>query len=174
LQGELASIEGVPVIVAALKGLLSHALQERVNYVNARIEAQERGIRVIETRNPSIRDYSGSLQLSAKGTLGEHSVTGALLGENEIRITTIDDFPISVPPSRYMLFTLHRDMPGIIGRIGSLLGNFNVNIASMQVGRKIVRGEAVMVLNLDDPLPDGVLDEIMTVTGIREAYTVKL
>jgi D-3-phosphoglycerate dehydrogenase / 2-oxoglutarate reductase len=174
LQGELANIEGVPVIVAALKGLLSHALQERVNYVNARIEAQERGIRVIETRNPSIRDYSGSLQLSAKGTLGEHSVTGALLGENEIRITTIDDFPISVPPSRYMLFTLHRDMPGIIGRIGSLLGNFNVNIASMQVGRKIVRGEAVMVLNLDDPLPDGVLDEIMTVTGIREAYTVKL
>jgi D-3-phosphoglycerate dehydrogenase len=174
LQGELANIEGLPVIIAALKGLLSTALQERVNYVNARIEAEERGIRVIETRDPSIRDYAGSLRVSAKGTLGEHSVTGALLGENEIRITSMDDFPISVPPSRYMLFTLHRDMPGIIGRIGSLLGSFNVNIASMQVGRKIVRGDAVMVLNLDDPLPDGLLDEIIKVAGIRDAYTVML
>jgi D-3-phosphoglycerate dehydrogenase / 2-oxoglutarate reductase len=69
---------------------------------------------------------------------------------------------------------MHRDMPGIIGKIGSLLGSFNVNIANMQVGRKIVRGDAVMVLNIDDPLPDGLLEEIMKVTGIRDAYTVTL
>jgi len=174
LQGELASGESQPVVVAALKGLLSQALQERVNYVNASIEAKERGIRVIETRDESTRDYSGSLHLSAKGSLGEHSVAGALLGDDEIRVTSIDDFPIGVPPSRYMLFTLHRDMPGIIGRIGSLLGNFNVNIASMHVGRKIVRGDAVMVLNLDDPLPEGVLAEIEKVSGISKAYTVTL
>ncbi len=73
-----------------------------------------------------------------------------------------------------MLFTLHRDMPGIIGKIGSLLGSYNVNIASMQVGRKIVRGDAVMVLSLDDPLPEGILNEITKVAGIRDAYTVKL
>ena len=73
-----------------------------------------------------------------------------------------------------MLFTLHRDMPGIIGKIGSLLGGYNVNIASMQVGRKIVRGDAVMVLSLDDPLPEGILKEITKVAGIRDAYTVKL
>jgi D-3-phosphoglycerate dehydrogenase len=72
------------------------------------------------------------------------------------------------------LFTLHRDMPGIIGRIGSLLGGFNVNIASMQVGRKIVRGDAVMVLSIDDPLPENILDEIKKVSGIRDAYTVTL
>ncbi|MDX2097485.1 MAG: phosphoglycerate dehydrogenase [Leptolyngbyaceae cyanobacterium bins.59] len=174
LQGELANNESQPVVVAALKGLLFHALQERVNYVNASIEAKERGIRVIETRDASMRDYSGSLHLTAKGTLGEHSVTGALLGDHEIRITSVDDFPINVPPNRYMLFTLHRDMPGIIGKIGSLLGSFNVNIASMQVGRKIVRGDAVMVLSIDDPLPDGILAEITKVPGIRDAYTVSL
>ena len=174
LQGELATNQGQPVVVAALKGLLSPALRERVNYVNASIEAKERGIRVIETRDASIRDYTGSLHLTAKGTLGEHTVTGAVLGESEIRITSVDDFPVNVCPTHHMLFTLHRDMPGIIGKIGSQLGSFNVNIASMQVGRKIVRGDAVMVLSLDDPLPEGILAEIIKVPGIRDAYTVTL
>nr|WP_290225231.1 phosphoglycerate dehydrogenase [Trichocoleus desertorum] len=174
LQGEVATSDTQPIVIAALKGLLSHALQERVNYVNASIEAKERGIRVVETRDASVKDYTGSLVVSAKGSLGEHSVTGALLGGDEIRITNVDEFPVNVPPNRYMLFTLHRDMPGIIGKIGSLLGSFNVNIASMQVGRKIVRGDAVMVLSIDDPLPDGILAEILKVPGIRDAYTVTL
>ncbi|MEQ9359787.1 MAG: phosphoglycerate dehydrogenase [Coleofasciculus chthonoplastes F3-SA18-01] len=175
LQGELATNNSQPLVVASLKGLLSQALRERVNYVNASIEAKERGIRVIETRDASVQDYSGgSLLLSAKGSLGEHSVTGALLSDGEIHITSIDEFPINVPPSHHMLFTLHRDMPGIIGKIGSLLGSFNVNIASMQVGRKIVRGDAVMVLSIDDPLPEGILTEITKVPGIRDAYTVTL
>ncbi len=66
------------------------------------------------------------------------------------------------------------DFPGIIGKIGSLLGGFNVNIASMQVWRKIVRGDAVMVLSVDDPLPEGIVTEITKVPGIRDAYTVTL
>lgn len=174
LQGDLATNQSQPIVVAALKGLLSHALQERVNYVNASLEAKERGIRVTETRDANIKDYSGSLHLSAVGSLGEHSVAGALLGDFEMRITSIDGFPVNVPPSHYMLVTVHRDMPGIIGKIGSLLGSFNVNIASMQVGRKIVRGDAVMVLSIDDPLPEGILSEILKVAGIRDAYTVTL
>ncbi len=174
LQGELANNQSQPIVVAALKGLLSYALRERVNYVNASIEAQERGIRVIETRDASIRDYKGSLLLQAKSPSEEHEVTGTLLGDGEIRITTVDGFPINVPPNQHMLFTRHRDMPGIIGKIGSLLGSFNVNIASMQVGRQIVRGDAVMVLTIDDPLPEGILEEILKVPGIRKASTVTL
>ncbi len=174
LQGDLAGNDTQPVVVAALKGLLSHALQERVNYVNATIEAKERGIHIVETRDSTVRDYPASLSLSAKGSMGNHSVTGALLGEDDIRITDVDGFPINVPPNKHMLFTLHRDMPGIIGKIGSLLGSFNVNIASMQVGRKIVRGDAVMVLSIDDPLPEGIMSEILKVPGIRDAYTVAL
>lgn len=176
LQGELAAQQSQPIVVAALKGLLTQALRERVNYVNAMIEAKERGIRIIETRDESVRDdyAGGSLQLMATGSNGEHRVMGALLGDGEIRITNVDEFPVNVPPSRYMLFTRHRDMPGIIGKIGSLLGSFNVNIASMQVGRRIVRGDAVMVLSLDDPLPEGILAEITKVAGISDAYTVVL
>jgi D-3-phosphoglycerate dehydrogenase / 2-oxoglutarate reductase len=172
--GDLANEKTKPIVTAALKGLLTPALRERVNYVNAGIEAKERGIHVSETLNPDVRDYSAALSLTAKGTLGQHTVTGALLGDREIRITSIDEFPINVEPAEHMLFTLHRDVPGIIGKIGSLLGQFNVNIASMQVGRKIVRGDAVMVLSLDDPLPEGILTEIKKVTGITDAYTVQL
>jgi D-3-phosphoglycerate dehydrogenase len=174
LYGDLAEQQTKPIITAALKGLLSPALQERVNYVNAGIEAKERGIHVVETRDASVRDYAATLTLTAKGVLGQHSVTGALFGDEEIRITSVDDFPVNVAPTQHMLFTLHKDVPGIIGIIGSLLGKFNVNIASMQVGRKIVRGDAVMVLSLDDPLPDGILNEIKQVSGISDAYTVTL
>ena len=174
LQGNLTEVNSQPIVVASLKGLLSPALRERVNYVNAAIEAKERGIRVIEIKDASVRDYSGSLHLEARGAIGEHSVTGVLLSNGEIRITDLDDFPINVPPSNNMLFTRHRDMPGIIGQIGSLLGRVNVNIASMQVGRKIVQGEAVMALSLDDTLPEGLLAEITKVAGIQDAYTVKL
>ncbi|MGK7926678.1 MAG: phosphoglycerate dehydrogenase [Spirulina sp.] len=174
LQGNLATEQSQPIVVASLKGLLSQALRERVNYVNASIEAKERGIRVIETKDASSSDYSGSLHLNAHGSLGEHSVTGVLLEDGEIRVTNINGFPINLPPSSHMLFTLHRDMPGIIGRLGTLLGNFNVNIASMQVGRQIVRGNAIMALSLDDPLPDGLLQEITEIPGINDAYTVTL
>ena len=117
LQGELAQNDTKPIVIAALKGLLSNALQERVNYVNASIEAKERGIRVVETKDTTAQDYTGSLYLSAKGSLGEHSVTGVLLGGSEVRIIDMDNFPINVPPTKYMLFTLHRDMPGIIASL---------------------------------------------------------
>lgn len=174
LQGELAENNSQPLVVAAIKGLLSKALRERVNYVNAAIEAKERGIHVTETRDTTAKDYSNSIFLEATGTKGTHSVTGALLNDGEIRIINLDNYPVNVAPNNYMLFTLHRDMPGIIGKIGSLLGNFNVNIASMQVGRKIVRGDAVMVLTIDDPLPEGILEEILKVAGVTDAYTVTL
>lgn len=174
MQGELAERDGQPMIIAALKGLLTLALQERVNYVNASLEAKERGIRVVETRDPSSRDYAGSIHLAAHGPNGKRSVGGALIGEREVRVTEIDGFPINVPPSTNMLMTLHRDMPGLIGKIGTLLGTYNVNIASMQVGRKHVRGDAVMVLSLDDPLPDGILEEVLKEPGIRDAFVVNL
>ncbi|BAC90080.1 phosphoglycerate dehydrogenase [Gloeobacter violaceus] len=174
LQGILAAKDAQPIVVAALKGLLTPALRERVNFVNALLEAKERGIRVTETRDSAFADYAGSIRLEARGPEGERSVTGALLAEDELRITNIDEFPISVAPSRYMLITLHRDMPGIIGKVGSFLGSYNVNIAGMQVGRKLVRGDAVMMVSLDDPLPEGLLGEIESVPGIRKAYTVNL
>jgi len=95
-----------------------------------------------------------------------------VFADGELRITTIDEFPVNVAPSRHMLIARHRDMPGIIGQLGSVLGEHNVNIASMQVGRRIVRGDAVMVVSLDDPIPASLLATINAINGIQQAHTV--
>ncbi len=175
LQGEFTQHPSQPLIVASLKGLLSTALGDQINYVNASLEAESRGISVIELTDEVSNDFSGgSLQLDTYADKGGHSLTGTVLADGDLRITSIDEFPVNVTPSRYMLFTRHRDMPGIIGKLGSLLGIHNVNIASMQVGRKIVRGEAVMVLSIDDPIPSEVLASILSIDGINAAHPVIL
>ncbi|KEF43095.1 MAG: 3-phosphoglycerate dehydrogenase [Cyanobium sp. CACIAM 14] len=175
LQGEFASHPPQPLVVASLKGILSTALGDSINYVNATLEARERGIHVLEVKDEASRDFAGgSLQLSSRSPRGNHSVTGAVFSDGELRITSIDEFPVNVTPSRHMLFTRHRDMPGIIGQLGSVLGEHNVNIASMQVGRRIVRGDAVMVLSLDDPIPPRLLAVIHAINGIQTAHPVTL
>jgi D-3-phosphoglycerate dehydrogenase len=175
LQGEFASHPAQPLVVAALKGMLSTALGDSINYVNATLEAKERGIHVLEVKDESARDFAGgSLQLSSSSAKGDHTVTGAVFADGELRITSVDEFPVTVNPSRHMLFTRHRDMPGIIGKLGSLLGKHNVNIASMQVGRRIVRGDAVMVLSVDDPIPSDLLTAIHAIEGIQTANPVTL
>ena len=78
-------------------------------------------------------------------------------------------FDIDLNPTGSMLFVINKDIPGVIGNIGSLLGEHNVNIAAMQVGRRIVRGEAVMVLSIDDPIPPELLISIHSIDGIQEA-----
>jgi len=175
LQGEFVQHPSKPLIIASLKGLLSKALGDRINYVNASLEAESRGISVIENKDESRPEFaSGLLQLTTYGDKGENSVAGSIFADGELRIISIDQYPVNVSPSRYMLLTRHRDMPGIIGKLGSLLGNNNVNIASMQVGRKIVRGEAVMVLSIDDPVPSNLLQSILEVEGINSANPVTL
>ncbi len=175
LQGEFAQHPSQPLVVASLKGFLTSALGDRINYVNASLEAKGRGIHVLEVKDDASRDFAGgSMQLSTRGESGGHSVVGAVFADGDLRITGIDEFPINVSPSRHMLFTRHRDMPGIIGQLGSLLGEYNVNIASMQVGRRIVRGDAVMVLSIDDPIPSALLNSILLIKGIQEAYPVTL
>ena len=175
LQGAFASHPSQPLVIASLKGLLGAVLGDSINYVNASLEAKARGIHVLEVKDETSRDFAGgSLQLTSRGDQGSRSVTGAVFADGELRITSIDEFPVNVTPSRHMLLTRHRDMPGIIGQFGSLLGQHNVNIAAMQVGRKIVRGDAVMVLSIDDPVPDTVLESIKAVEGIQEAHPVTL
>ena len=175
LQGEFAHHPSQPLVVATLKGLLSTALGDRINYVNASLEAQARGISIDEVKDEASPDFpGGSLELTAVTDSGSHSLAGTVLAEGALRISSIDEFPINVSPSRYMLFTRHRDMPGIIGKLGSLLGTHNVNIAAMQVGRKIVRGEAVMVLSVDDPIPAQLLNSILSVDGINQAHSITL
>ncbi len=175
LQGDFANHPSQPLVIASLKGLLGAVLGDSINFVNASLEAKARGIRVLEVKDEASRDYAGgSLQLISRGDQGSRSVTGAVFADGDLRITSIDEFPVNVTPSSHMLFTRHRDMPGIIGQLGSMLGEHNVNIAAMQVGRKIVRGDAVMVLSIDDPIPAALLQTVTAIEGIQEAHPVSL
>ena len=123
---------------------------------------------------PGIIGKLGSLLGSNNVNIASMQVGRNIVRGEAVMVLSIDQFPVNVSPSIYMLVTRHRDMRGIFGKLGSLLGSNNVNIASMQVGRKIVRGEAVMVLSIDDPIPNKLLEPIIEVDGITNANPVTL
>jgi D-3-phosphoglycerate dehydrogenase len=94
--------------------------------------------------------------------------------QGEPRIVLIDGFWVDVPIEGYLLLTKHTDKPGLVGRVGTVLGESDVNISSMQVGRRNPRGEALMILTLDDPVPPSVRDRIAAYPDITEVRTAKL
>lgn len=161
-----------PLAAAALKGVMGHFLSgERVNLVNAPLLAKERGIEVDTTKRSEMPVYTDLIELKMRTGEGERSVAGTFIRTGEPRIVMIDDFAVDAVPEGYMLVFQNDDQPGMIGMIGTLLGNHNVNIAGMQLGRQKKQGRAVAILNLDDPIPDEVLKELRSLPRI---YDVKL
>lgn len=159
-SGDLVDLDVGPVTRAVLIGLLQPVLAQPVNEVNAPVIAESRGIRVTESKIAGDHDLPNLIRLQVTDEDGSCCVAGTVLGRREIRIREIDGFAIDMAPARYLLFATHRDRPGIIGTIGTLLGEHRINIAGMHVGREEVGRRAVMVLTLDDPVPEGLLAEI--------------
>ena len=100
--------------------------------------------------------------MSVKVKSGEraYTVAGTLLDENDIRIVQINGYIMDVVPSRYMLITTHYDRPGVVGHVGTILGSEKINIAGMQLGRQAIGGEAIMVIQVDVPVPQAVIEKI--------------
>ena len=159
--------------LAAVRGFLSTAGADTLTLVNARLVAGEHGLEIREGRSTRPSDFTGLLvglrAVCEGGTT--HSVEGTVL-EGEVRITAIDGYPMNVTPTGRMLVTAHRDRPGIIGAVGMLLGQRQINIAGMQVGRNAPGQEAVMVVMVDNPIPPDVLGEIKAVVGLQRARYV--
>ncbi|MCS6950169.1 MAG: phosphoglycerate dehydrogenase [bacterium] len=163
---------------AVVTGLLQPVLSEPVNPVNALLIAQSRGIHVTQSlqQRPEPHElYPSAITVRAHASDGEkHEVTGTVFGKNDARIVTVDGFRVDVIPQGIMLFTQHTDKPGIIGRVGTLLGSRNVNIAGMHLGREKVGGRALMVLMVDDPIDASLLAEIRALDGMETAQLVEL
>jgi D-3-phosphoglycerate dehydrogenase len=167
--------------MAALQGLLSKATDEQaVNLVNARYIAQRQGIEVEEHTQLQEGEFSGrtitlrvQTAVSSSNPLGVRSFEGSIVN-GEPRIVRVNDLRVDVSPVGYLLVSRHTDKPGIIGKVGTALGNHNVNIASMEVGRKAVKGEAVMILNVDDFVPQSIIDEISKIDGVDNLRFVNL
>ncbi|MFH0887195.1 MAG: phosphoglycerate dehydrogenase, partial [bacterium] len=158
--GELAALEVSPLTTSLLKGLLQPVMQESVNFVNAPVIAKERGIKVTESKSEESTDFANLITVKIKGPKQSRTVSGTLFGSFGPRITAIDDFKTDVVPEGYILVCSHKDKPGIVGKIGTYLGNKGINIAGMDVGRSEIGGRAVMLLNVDDVIPDKLIAEI--------------
>jgi len=147
--------------LAGLKGLFSSIIHEPVTYVNAPLLAQERGIQIKETKSSVSRDFVNLVLVSAETDQGPVTVGGALVGKkDEERIVRVYDYEMDMAPERFMCFIRYSDVPGVIGKVGSVLGSSEINIASMQVSREKIGGEALMGLTVDEEIPQSVLDKI--------------
>jgi len=172
-RGELAGVETAPVRLAVLQGLLAGVCEQRVTPVNAPLLARERGLKYGERSVPDGESYAGLLVLRAETSDGPHEFAGTVLRE-ETHIVEADGYWVDFVPSGPLLITYHRDRPGMIGRVGTLLGAADVNISGMYVGRQAPREQAMMVLTLDDPVPPAVLAQINAEPDIERASGVIL
>lgn len=172
--GELTGLETGPVGRAVLKGLLQPILTESVNLVNAPSIAESRGIRITESTSSACEDYTSLLSVEVKTDKGIKKIEGTLFGAKDIRIVRIDGYQIDIVPEGYMLVTTHLDRPGVIGRVGMICGDNNVNIAGMHVGREGIGKRAVMIINLDDAISEPVMKQIKELEGIETAKLVNV
>jgi D-3-phosphoglycerate dehydrogenase len=172
--GEVTGLNTDILTVTFLKGLLTAILEENVTDVNAPHLAKARGIRVVETSVAESEVYASLIAAELTTDKGTWRTAGTLFHKREPRIVRIDGFPLEALPSGWMLVFSNLDVPGVIGRIGTLCGRHAINIAGMQLGRERRGGRAVSILNLDDPIPEPVLAEIRAMPDIVFAKLVKL
>ena len=171
--GEIADYDCSVLTAALLTAFLARFSAERVNPVNARAVAAAHGITVVEQRGARASEFANLISLQAVGDRGTSRVGGTLL-LNEPHIVTFNDFRIDLVPQGTFLMSWHADRPGVIGAIGTLLGQNNINIASMQVGRDRPRGDAVMIVSVDDPVPESILADIRRIPGMADVLSVTL
>jgi D-3-phosphoglycerate dehydrogenase len=169
-QGELAERDVSLVTAAAIKGLLQPFTEERVNAVNARLVAAGRGLKLVERRTPRQSEgYPNGLLLRTDG-----SELAGIVMLGEPHVTRVGSFRVDLVPEGRYLISRHEDRPGVIGQIGTILGEADVNIASMQVGRDAPRKRAMMFVSVDEPVGEAVLDRLRQVTSVADLRYVEL
>jgi D-3-phosphoglycerate dehydrogenase len=173
VAGDIAAFDSTPLVAATLRGLLGASTTERINLVNAAAVAKARGINVVQRRSPSAGAYAGVLTLTAEGGGGSATVAGTVAA-GEPRLVRLDDYRLDMEPTDVMLITRHRDRPGMIGLIGTLLGEADVNISAMHVARSSPRADAFMILALDEDPPATVTDTIRATESIIDLWTIRL
>ncbi len=172
--GKAAEIETTPVTISVIKGLLSAISAESVNYVNASVLAKERGIKVTESKTETAEHYANVIQVEVKTDKKGTTAAGSVLTRDDSRLVMIDGSNVEAVPEGHLLLITNKDVPGIVGQIGTLLGNNNVNIAGMTLGRDVKGGRARTLLKIDGAVPDTLLAEIRKANNILDAKLIKL
>jgi D-3-phosphoglycerate dehydrogenase len=173
IAGELAEFDGTPLTAAVLRGLLETVTTERVNLVNAGSLAKARGMTVVERKTPDAGAFSSQLTVSGEGRGSPVKVSGTVAG-GEPHITGLGAYRLDMEPSDVMLITRHTDKPGMVGRIGAMLGEADVNISAMHLARTRPREDALMILALDDDVPPAVESAIRAQEAVLELWAIRL
>ncbi len=168
ISGELAAHDATPLAAAVLGGLLENVTEERVNLINASHLARARGIGLVERKSPDAGRYASMVTLTGSTTVA--GTTGA----GEPRLVRLGEYWVDIPPASHMLVTRHRDRPGTMGRIGLMLGEADVNISAMHLGRSGPRSDALMILALDDPVPPAVADRIREHEAVLDLWLIRV
>jgi len=165
-SGEILEYDVAPLTVAILKGLLTPILKENINYINAPVIAKERGIKVVESRSTEPKNYRSMISLTVKTAKDEIFAAGAIFGRQDERIVMIDKFILDVIPEGNMIVLYNYDKPGVIGNIGTTLGNNNVNIARLHLSREQVDGQALVILTTDGAVSRDVLKKLTDLPNV--------
>ncbi|WP_292516896.1 phosphoglycerate dehydrogenase [Methanoculleus sp.] len=168
--GEAAALPNTKFITRViLKGMLDPILQAPVNFVNAEFVAKERGIRLSETTTEEAHGFKNMISITAKTDKMAESVSGSVSAPDHARIVSIGGYLTDLTPTGHVVISRHTDKPGVIGKAATILGQVNVNIAGMQVGRHKPGEEALMVLTVDSAVPADAMEEIKKIDGIHTA-----
>jgi D-3-phosphoglycerate dehydrogenase / 2-oxoglutarate reductase len=173
-SGDVSNLKLEPVTLAALKGLLTPTLQENVNYVNAPFLAKDRGIEVKVSLSKDVTEYTSLVILRVKCGGKDTSVFGTLNSKKEPRIVQVNNFPMETVPEGDMLVLMNNDKPGVIGGIGTLMGQNGINISRMQFGRETEGGRAMSVVSVDSVIPDKVLDDVRKLPNVLTVKQVRI
>ncbi len=171
-RGEIAGFDTRLLDVSAQKGLLARMVHEPLNYVNTPALAKDRGLRVETSHSSESADYTSLVVLRLDGS-DENFVSGTLVGPRmQPRLIGALGFDLDVIPERHMLFIRNEDMPGMIGKVGAILGDHGINIGNMAVGRGEPGSRAAMAVTVDDAIPDEVIKAMLEIPGFTDARAV--
>lgn len=171
-KGDIADMDCRPVHASVLKGLLGCVMETPVNVVNAPFLAAERGIRVVELRNPQPIGFTNAIKVEFVGSDHSNVIEGAVFGADVIRLVRFDDFHFEAVPEGIILVLHNRDVPGVVGNVGTFLAKENINIAGLELGR--IGGEAVSFVHVDSALNEGQLGELRKLPDITGARMARL
>jgi len=173
-SGKVAASDTRPLTATLLEGLLKPVLEEMVNLVNAPYLAKDRGIKVKESTTSESTDYTSLISLKLTTDKGERSIDGTLIARKIPRIVGLDGHKLEVVPEGHLLVFANEDRPGVIGKVGTLLGTNNINIAQMQLGRSAPNQDAIAVLTIDSVIPEPVIEEFLKLPFIKSAHQLDL
>ncbi|OUJ19515.1 Phosphoglycerate dehydrogenase SerA [Methanonatronarchaeum thermophilum] len=170
--GNLSKENTEPVKTSALKGYLDTILQDPVNFVNAPVIARNRGIKVIESKTEESGDYNSLLTINITNHNTNIKISGTVFGKEDERVVQIGNYRIETKLTKNMLYTKHTDQPGVIGKVGNLLGQHGINVGSMQLGRLAEGGEAIMIMSIDEKIPQKTLQKLRKIPEIKQTKQI--